>query len=206
MAKSLRALTSFTVFSFCLTILFLMPTSAPASPSATPAASSNNDEPLTAQSSDINGTDDSADVKKTFTLEEIQQLLPHRYPFSLVDRIIDYVPGESAVGLKNVTFNEPHFQGHFPNRPLMPGVLIVEAMAQVGGVVLSQLPGVDGRLCVFAGIDKVKFRRPVVPGDQLVITTTLMTLKAGRFGKMKSRAEVDAQLACEGTLMFSILD
>jgi 3-hydroxyacyl-[acyl-carrier-protein] dehydratase len=185
-----------------------MPTSAPASASANSstastaeAASSN--EPPTDQN-DGNGADDS--VPKTFTLEEIQQLLPHRYPFALVDRIIDYVPGESAVGLKNVTFNEPHFQGHFPNRPLMPGVLIVEAMAQVGGVVLSQIPGVDDRLCVFAGIDKVKFRRPVVPGDQLVITTTLIALKAGRFGKMKSIAEVDGQLACEGTLMFSILD
>ena len=88
----------------------------------------------------------------------------------------------------------------------MPGVLIVEAMAQVGGIVLSQMPGVDGRLCVFAGIDKVKFRRPVVPGDQLIITTELITIKRARFGKMKSRAEVDGQLACEGTLMFSVVD
>ncbi|MEL7224504.1 MAG: 3-hydroxyacyl-ACP dehydratase FabZ, partial [Cyanobacteria bacterium J06576_12] len=134
------------------------------------------------------------------------QLLPHRYPFALVDRIIDYVPGEKAVGLKNVTFNEPHFQGHFPGRPLMPGVLIVEAMAQVGGIVLSQLPGVDGRLCVFAGIDKVKFRRPVVPGDQLIITTELLVMKRLRFGKMKARAEVDGELASEGTLMFSVMD
>lgn len=145
-------------------------------------------------------------VKTTFTLEEIQKLLPHRYPFALVDRIIDYVPGEKAVGIKNVTFNEPHFQGHFPGRPIMPGVLIVEAMAQVGGIVLSQIPGVDGRLCVFAGIDKVKFRRPVVPGDQLIITTDLITMKRLRFGKMKARAEVDGQLACEGTLMFSVID
>ncbi|MGB3790604.1 MAG: 3-hydroxyacyl-ACP dehydratase FabZ [Phormidesmis sp.] len=192
-----------------------MPTSAPASPSATPAVpapsstsdDSQNSSQNMAQNDASDGSNDSAsDVQKTFTLEEIQRLLPHRYPFSLVDRIIDYVPGESAVGLKNVTFNEPHFQGHFPNRPLMPGVLIVEAMAQVGGVVLSQLPGVNDRLCVFAGIDRVKFRRPVVPGDQLVITTTLVNVKAGRFGKMKSRAEVEGQLACEGTLMFSILD
>lgn len=144
-------------------------------------------------------------TQTTYTLEELQQLLPHRYPFALIDRIIDYVPGERAVGLKNVTFNEPHFQGHFPGRPLMPGVLIVEAMAQVGGIVLTQLPGVDG-LCVFAGIDKVKFRRPVVPGDQLIITTELLTIKRLRFGKMKSRAEVDGQLACEGTLMFSVVD
>lgn len=183
-----------------------MPTSAPASTSATPSASATANRNDNASSDAINASNDASDMKKTFFLEEIQQLLPHRYPFALVDRIIDYTPGKSAVGLKNVTFNEPHFQGHFPNRPLMPGVLIVEAMAQVGGIVLCQMPGVDDRLCVFAGIDKVKFRRPVVPGDQLIITTTLLALKAKRFGKMKSVAEVDGQLACEGTLMFSILD
>lgn len=144
-------------------------------------------------------------IKTTFTLEEIQALLPHRYPFALVDRILDYVPGERAVGLKNVTFNEPHFQGHFPGRPIMPGVLIVEAMAQVGGVVLTQMPGVEG-LCMFAGIDKVRFRRPVVPGDQLIMTVTLLTVKRQRFGKMQARAEVDGQLVCEGDLMFSVVD
>lgn len=158
------------------------------------------------QSNQSEAAREAAEAKTTFTLEDIQKLLPHRYPFALVDRVIDYVPGEKAVGLKNVTFNEPHFQGHFPGRPIMPGVLIVEAMAQVGGVVLSQLPGVDGRLCVFAGIDKVKFRRPVVPGDQLVMTAELVTMKRLKFGKMKARAEVDGQLACEGTLMFSVVD
>ena len=141
-----------------------------------------------------------------FKLEEIQKLLPHRYPFALVDRILEFVPGKSAVGLKNVTFNEPHFQGHFPGRPLMPGVLIVEAMAQVGGVVLMQLPEVDNKLCVFAGIDKVRFRRPVVPGDQLIMTVELLSIKRRRFGKMQARAEVDGQLAAEGELMFSFLD
>lgn len=144
-------------------------------------------------------------VKTTYTLEEIQALLPHRYPFALVDRIIDYVPGEKAVGIKNVTFNEPHFQGHFPGRPIMPGVLIVEAMAQVGGIVLTQMPGVSG-LCMFAGIDKVKFRKPVIPGDQLVMTTELITIKRQRFGKMQAKAEVDGKLACEGVLMFSVVD
>ena len=143
--------------------------------------------------------------KTTFTTEEIQQLLPHRYPFALVDRIIDYVPGEQATGIKNVTFNEPQFQGHFPGRPIMPGVLIVEAMAQVGGIVLTQLPGIDG-LCMFAGIDKVRFRRPVVPGDQLVMTVNLLTVKRQRFGKMRARAAVDGQLVCEGELMFSVVD
>jgi 3-hydroxyacyl-[acyl-carrier-protein] dehydratase len=144
--------------------------------------------------------------KTVFTLEEIQQLLPHRYPFALVDRIIDYVPGKKAVGIKNVTFNEPHFQGHFPSRPIMPGVLIVEAMAQVGGIVLTQLEDVEKGLCMFAGIDKVRFRRPVVPGDRLVMTVELICVKRRRFGKMHARAEVDGQLACEGELMFSIVD
>lgn len=144
-------------------------------------------------------------VKRTFSLEEIQALLPHRYPFALVDRIIDYVPGQRAVGIKNVTFNEPQFQGHFPGRPIMPGVLIVEAMAQVGGVVLTQIPGVSG-LCMFAGIDKVRFRRPVVPGDQLVMTVELLVVKRLRFGKMQARAEVDGQLVCEGELMFSVVE
>ncbi|MGB3298280.1 MAG: 3-hydroxyacyl-ACP dehydratase FabZ [Phormidesmis sp.] len=185
-----------------------MPTSAPASTDSAQSASSRQPEAQSEQDSaqklDENISSEKADI--TYTLEEIHKLLPHRYPFALVDRIVKYVPGEMAVGLKNVSFNEPHFQGHFPGRPIMPGVLIVEAMAQVGGIVLSQVPGVDGRLCVFAGIDKVKFRRPVVPGDQLVITTELVTIKGLRFGKMKSRAEVDGQLACEGTLMFSVVD
>ena len=143
-------------------------------------------------------------TKPILTVEELQKLLPHRYPFSLVDRIIEYVPGERAVGIKNVTFNEPHFQGHFPGRPLMPGVLIVEAMAQVGGVVLTQLPVLEGGLFLFAGIDKVRFRRPVVPGDQLVMTVELLCIKRRRFGKMQARAEVDDQLAAEGELMFSL--
>ncbi|MEM9007136.1 MAG: 3-hydroxyacyl-ACP dehydratase FabZ [Cyanobacteria bacterium P01_F01_bin.86] len=151
------------------------------------------------------GETTAAPVKTTFNSQEIQALLPHRYPFALVDRIIEYVPGEYAVGLKNISLNEPQFQGHFPGRPIMPGVLIVEAMAQVGGIVLTQLPGVSG-LFVFAGIDKVRFRRPVVPGDQLVMTVTLLAIKRQRFGKMQARAEVDGQLACEGELMFSVVD
>lgn len=146
------------------------------------------------------------ELKNTFTSQEIQALLPHRYPFSLVDRIIDYKPGEKAVGIKNVTLNEPHFQGHFPGRPLMPGVLIVEAMAQVGGVVLTQMPGVEGGLFVFAGMNKVRFRRQVVPGDQLVMTLELLCVKQRRFGKMLGKAEVDSQLAAQGELMFSLIN
>ncbi|AFZ12075.1 3-hydroxyacyl-(acyl-carrier-protein) dehydratase [Crinalium epipsammum PCC 9333] len=141
-----------------------------------------------------------------YNLEEIQKLLPHRYPFALVDRIMEYAPGESAVGLKNVTFNEPYFQGHFPGRPLMPGVMIVEAMAQVGGIVLTQLPDIEGNLFVFAGIDKVRFRRPVVPGDQLVMSVELICVKRRRFAKMQARAHVDGQLVAEGELMFSLID
>lgn len=146
------------------------------------------------------------EIKTTFTSEEIQKLLPHRYPFLLVDKIIDYVPGKLAVGVKNITINEPQFQGHFPGRPLMPGVLIVEAMAQVGGIVLKQLPGLEEGLFVFVGIDKVRFRRQVVPGDQLVMTVELLTIKQRRFGKMQARAEVDGQLASEGELMFSLVN
>jgi 3-hydroxyacyl-[acyl-carrier-protein] dehydratase len=142
-----------------------------------------------------------------FSVEDIQRLLPHRYPFALVDRIIQYVPGKLAVGLKNVTFNEPHFQGHFPGQPIMPGVLIVEAIAQVGGVVLTQMPEFpkDG-LFMFAGIDKVRFRRPVVPGDQLIMTVELLSIKQRRFGKMQGRAEVDGQLVTGGEFMFSLVD
>ncbi|PLS67971.1 MAG: 3-hydroxyacyl-[acyl-carrier-protein] dehydratase FabZ [Cyanobacteria bacterium M5B4] len=139
------------------------------------------------------------------TIEAIQQILPHRYPFLLIDRIIAYESGRSAVGLKNVTINEPFFQGHFPNRPIMPGVLIVEAMAQVGGIVLTQLPDVGGQLSLFAGIDGVRFRRPVIPGDQLILTAELLVVKQKRFGKMQAKAEVDGQLVCEGELMFSLV-
>ncbi|MEY3223151.1 MAG: beta-hydroxyacyl-(acyl-carrier-protein) dehydratase FabZ, partial [Cyanobacteriota bacterium] len=105
----------------------------------------------------------------------------------------------------NVTFNEPQFQGHFPGRSLMPGVLIIEAMAQVGGIVMTQMSEAPGGLFVFAGIDKVRFRRQVVPGDQLVMTVELLWVKQRRFGKMQGRAEVDGQLAAQGELMFSLI-
>ncbi|CCI13133.1 (3R)-hydroxymyristol acyl carrier protein dehydrase [Microcystis aeruginosa NIES-3806] len=145
-------------------------------------------------------------IKTTFTVEEIRQLLPHRYPFALVDRIIDYVPSKKAVGLKNVTINEPFFPGHIPSRPLMPGVLIVESMAQVGGVILTQLPGMKGKFFAFAGIDKTRFRRPVVPGDQLIMTVELLSFKMNKIAKMQGEARVDGQLAAQGEMMFSIFD
>lgn len=145
-------------------------------------------------------------LKTTFTVQEIHQLLPHRYPFALVDRIIDYVPGEKAVGIKNVTFNEPFFPGHIPDFPLMPGVLMVEAMAQVGGIILVQLPGMAGKFFAFAGIDKVRFRRPVVPGDRLTMTVELLSLKQNRIAKMQARAEVDGDLAVKGEMLFSLIE
>ena len=138
--------------------------------------------------------------------EEILGLLPHRFPFALIDRVIEHVPGKKAVALKNVTINEPQFQGHFPERPLMPGVLIVEAMAQVGGIIVTQMPDLPKGLFVFAGINNVKFRRPVAPGDQLVITCELLSIKRQRFGKVKGEAHVDGKLVCSGELMFSLVD
>ncbi len=133
-------------------------------------------------------------------------LLPHRYPFALVDRVIEHELGKKAVAIKNVTLNEPQFQGHFPERPLMPGVLIVEAMAQVGGLIVSQMPDIPEGLFVFAGIDAVRFRRPVVPGDQLIITCELISIKRQRFGKIRGEAKVNGQLACSGELLFSLVN
>ena len=142
----------------------------------------------------------------TFSVLEIQDLLPHRYPFALVDRIIDYIPAKKAIGLKNVTINEPFFSGHIPTRPIMPGVLIVESMAQVGGVVLTLLPGMKGKFFAFAGIDGVRFRRPVVPGDQLIMTVDLLSFKMNRIAKMHGKTTVDDQLVCEGEMLFSLID
>ena len=140
------------------------------------------------------------------TSEQIAGLLPHRYPFALVDRVIAHEPGVSATAIKNITINEPQFQGHFPDRPLMPGVLSVEAMAQVGGLIVTQMPDLPTGLVVFAGIDGVRFRRPVVPGDQLVIHCELLSLKRKRFGKVKAVATVESELVCSGELMFSLVD
>ncbi len=154
----------------------------------------------------VEKTSENQDIQTTFTVQEIRELLPHRYPFALVDRIIDYVPGKKAVGIKNVTINEPFFPGHIPSLPLMPGVLIVESMAQVGGVVLTLLPGMKGVFFAFAGIDKVRFRRPVVPGDQLIMTVELLTLKRNRIAKMKGEGTVDGEVAVQGEMLFSRID
>lgn len=151
-------------------------------------------------------TTENSSIKTTFTVQEIQELLPHRYPFALVDRIIDYIPGEKATGIKNVTINEQFFTGHIPARPIMPGVLIIESMAQVGGVVLTLLPEMKGQFFAFAGIDKVRFRLPVVPGDQLIMTVKLLTFKRSRIAKMKGQGVVDGQVVVQAEMLFSRID
>ncbi|EAZ94304.1 3-hydroxyacyl-ACP dehydratase FabZ [Crocosphaera chwakensis] len=154
----------------------------------------------------VDNSSENTTIQTTFTVQEIRELLPHRYPFALVDRIIDYEPGKKAVGIKNVTINEPFFPGHIPSLPIMPGVLIVESMAQVGGIVLTLLPGMKGVFFAFAGIDKVRFRRQVIPGDQLVMTVELLTLKRNRIAKMKGEGTVDGELAVQGEMLFSRID
>lgn len=136
---------------------------------------------------------------------EIMRLLPHRYPMLLVDRIVELEPGRRAVGIKNVSVNEPVFTGHYPERPIFPGVLIVEAMAQVGGVaLLPEGEGADsgGRVPLLTGLDKVRFRRPVVPGDQLRIEVTTLRMR-GAIGKVAAHATVDGEPAAEAELMFA---
>ena len=145
-------------------------------------------------------------VNNQLSSQDILGLLPHRFPFALIDRVIEHVPGQRAVALKNITINEPQFQGHFPERPLRPGVLIVESMAQVGGIIVTQMPDLPQGLFVFAGINNVKFRKPVVPGDQLIISCELLSIKRQRFGKVKGEAHVDGNLVCSGELMFSLVD
>lgn len=134
----------------------------------------------------------------------IRELIPHRYPFLLVDRIIELEPGKKSVGIKNVTANEPFFQGHFPEYPVMPGVLIVEALAQTGGVALMVLDEYKDKLALFAGIDKVRFKRQVKPGDQLVMTVELGQFRRG-IGTCTATATVDGELACKGELMFALV-
>lgn len=140
-------------------------------------------------------------------IDAIMKLLPHRYPFLLVDRILEIEQGSYAIGVKNVTINDNFFPGHFPQRPIMPGVLMVEAMAQVGGLIMLEGGGEGGtqQEFFFAGIDGVKFRRPVVPGDQLVMKVVLTKLNK-RFGiaKMKGQAFVGEELACEAELTLAL--
>jgi 3-hydroxyacyl-[acyl-carrier-protein] dehydratase len=137
---------------------------------------------------------------------EILKILPHRYPFLLVDRILEIEKGKRVVGIKNVTFNEEFFQGHFPGNPVMPGVLIVEAMAQVAGVgLLAGIPETERKLLYLTGVDRCKFRRPVVPGDQLRIEADFVALKT-RLCKCRARATVDGALCAEAELTSALVD
>ncbi|MDQ3507539.1 MAG: 3-hydroxyacyl-ACP dehydratase FabZ [Actinomycetota bacterium] len=144
-------------------------------------------------------------MKLPLMANDIRELIPHRYPFLLVDRIEELEPGVRAVGLKNVTQNEPFFEGHFPEYPVMPGVLIVEAMAQVGAVGVMAVEEYRQKLALFAGIDKVRFRRQVVPGDVLTMEVEISRLK-GRVGRGRGTATVGGEKACEAELMFAFAD
>ena len=149
----------------------------------------------------------SAGSTDAFTLPleaaDIMRILPHRYPFLLVDRIVELEPGVRAVGIKNVSANEPQFTGHFPGRPIMPGVLMVEALAQTAGVAVLSLDEYRGKLGLFAGIDDCRFRRLVQPGDTLRLEVTVEKLR-GMFGRVRAVASVDGEPAVEGTLSIII--
>ena len=141
----------------------------------------------------------------TLNIQEILEFLPHRYPFLLIDRVVEFERTRRLVAIKNVTINEPFFQGHFPGYPIMPGVLVVEAMAQAGGIILMhELPDRHEKLVVFTGIERAKFRRPVVPGDQLRIEIDVLSFRP-RAGRIAGRALVDGKLACEATLTCQVV-
>lgn len=138
-------------------------------------------------------------------IQDILEVMPHRYPFLLIDRVVEM--SETTIrAIKNVTFNEPHFMGHFPGHPVMPGVLLVEAMAQAGGfLLLSRIEDRENKLIYFTGIDNCRFRRPVVPGDQVVFDIEVISIKR-TFAKIHGRATVDGQVACEADLMSALME
>jgi beta-hydroxyacyl-ACP dehydratase FabZ len=143
-------------------------------------------------------------MKSAYDIQQIMSLLPHRYPFLLVDRIIELVPDDKVLALKNVTINEPYFQGHFPGQPVMPGVLIIEAMAQTGGILAYETAAAENRnrLIYFMAMDKVKFRKPVVPGDQIIFEAKILKFRP-KAAKMSGTASVDDKLVAEAELMAS---
>ena len=138
------------------------------------------------------------------TNKEIKEILPHRYPFLLVDKIIELEPGKRAVGIKNVSANEPFFQGHFPEYPIMPGVLIVEALAQTAGIAVAVLDENKGKMGVFASIDSMKIKNQVLPGDVLNLEAEILMSKMG-FTKAKVKATVDGKIAAEGEIKFALI-
>ncbi len=140
----------------------------------------------------------------TLDIKRIIEMLPHRYPFLLVDRVTELVEGERIAGIKNVTINEPFFQGHFPGVPIMPGVLQLEALAQLSGILLLQNPEDWGSLAYFMAIDKARFRNPVVPGDQLILVSEVLKKKR-RLLKVHGRASVEGKVVCEAELLFRVL-
>jgi 3-hydroxyacyl-[acyl-carrier-protein] dehydratase len=141
----------------------------------------------------------------TLDIQEILGLLPHRYPFLLIDRIVEFERTKRLVAIKNVTINEPFFQGHFPDYPIMPGVLVVEAMAQAGGIIMMyELEDRTSKLVVFTGIERAKFRRPITPGDQIRIEVEVLSFRM-RAGRIHGRALVDGKLACEATLTCQVV-
>ena len=137
-------------------------------------------------------------------IEEIKSILPHRYPFLLVDRVLELEPGRRAVGVKNVTANEPFFQGHFPQRAIMPGVLIIEAMAQIGGIMVLSLPEHKGKMAYLGTISEAKFRRPVVPGDTLTLEAEVLRIR-GNTGKVRCTARVGGEPAAEAEILFALV-
>jgi 3-hydroxyacyl-[acyl-carrier-protein] dehydratase len=138
-------------------------------------------------------------------VRQIQAIIPHRPPFLLIDRILEAEPGVRAVGLKSVTMNEPYFAGHFPDYPVMPGVLIVEALAQVGAVAILMVEANRGKIAMFAGIDNLRFRGQVTPGDTLTLSVEIIRLK-GPIGKGKAVATVDGRTVVEGEILFALTD
>jgi 3-hydroxyacyl-[acyl-carrier-protein] dehydratase len=142
---------------------------------------------------------------KMLDIQQIKELIPHRYPFLLIDRIIELDPGKRAVGIKNVTVNEPYFQGHFPEKPMMPGVLIVEALAQTACVAGLSMEENKGKLGVFTGIENLKFRKQVTPGDVLRLEVEFLTFKLG-MGKVRVEAKVGDKTAVKGEIKFAMLD
>ena len=137
--------------------------------------------------------------------EQIQRYLPHRYPFLMLDRIVEFEPRVRIVAIKNVSLNEPYFQGHFPGRPIMPGVLVLEALAQAGAIMILHEHAIGEKLVYFTGVDQARFRRPVVPGDQLRLEVEVLAWRS-RAGKMMGRALVEGQLAAEGVLSCHVAD